>query len=122
MKDITKVIKSLENRGILLKETSRKAIGQKWGFLNFLQPLMTADLSFIKNILTPLTKSVLIPLGLTAVSTKDAAIQKKIFGSGMTAWIISNEEMEDIMKIVKPPEESGLVMKGISEITKSEAK
>ena len=39
---------------------------------------MTADLPLIKNVLTPLTKSVLIPLGLTAAaSATDVTIQKK---------------------------------------------
>ena len=65
----------------------------------------------MKNL--PLAKSVLIPLGLTAgVSLTDAAIQKKIFGSGMTTLIISNEEMNDVMKIVKSLEDSGLFVKG----------
>ena len=70
----------------------------------------------MKNVLKPLAKSVLIPLGLTAsASVTDAAIHKKIFGSGVTTLIISNEEMNDIMKIVKPLEESGLLIKGISQ-------
>ena len=70
-----------------------------------------------------LAKSVLIPLGLSAgISVADAAIQKKIYGSGTTALIISNEEFEDIMKIVKSLEESGLLIKGISETVKNEAK
>ena len=44
----------------------------------------------------------MIPLGLTAAASgADAAIQKKIFGSGMSALIISNKEINDIMKIVK---------------------
>ena len=65
----------------------------------------------------------MVPLKLTvAASVTDAAIQKKIFGSGMTASIISNKEMEDIMKIVKSLEESGLLKKGVSETTKNEAK
>ena len=49
----------------------------------------------MKNVLKPLAKSVLIPLGVTAAaaaSTTDATIQKKIFGSGVTTLIISNEE------------------------------
>ena len=70
-----KVIKSLENSGVLLKETTRKITSQEGGFLNFLRPLMTAGLPSMKNLLTPLSKSVLIPLGLTAVaSATDAAI------------------------------------------------
>ena len=56
----------------------------------------------MKNALTPLAKTVLFPLRLSAgISVADAAIQKKIYGSGATALIISNDEMEDIMKIVK---------------------
>ena len=47
---------------------------------------------------------------------------KKIHGSGTTALIISNEEMEDIMKIVKSLEESGLLIKGISKTIKNEGK
>ena len=39
--------------------------------------------------------------------------------SGTTTWIISNEEMNDIMKIVKSPEESGLLIKGVSETIKN---
>ena len=62
-------------------------------------------------------------IGLTlAASTTDAAIQKKIFGSGMTTLIISNEEMNDIMKIVKSLEESSLLIKDVSETIKNEAK
>ena len=58
-----------------------------------------------------------MPLGLT-----DAAIQKKIYGSGTTALIISNKEMEDIMKLVKSLKELELLVKGISETIKNERK
>ena len=79
--------------------------------------------ALMKNVLTPLAKSVLIPLGLTAAaSATDAAIQKKIYGSGATELIISNEEMEDIMKIVKLLQESELLIKWISETIKNETK
>ena len=73
-------------------------------------------------MLKSLTKSVSIPLGLTAAaSATGAVIHKKMFGSGMTILIISKEEMDDIMKIVKPLEESGLLIKGVDMI-KNEAK
>ena len=76
----------------------------------------------MKNLLTPLAKSILIPLGLTAAAAAtDAVIQKKI-GSGMTALIISNEEIGNIMKIVKSLRGSGLLIKDVSETIKSEAK
>ena len=45
-----------------------------------------------------------------------------MFGSGYITLTISNEEMNDIMKIVKSLEESGLLIKGVSETIKSEAK
>ena len=76
----------------------------------------------IGNVLKPLAKSVLIPLGLTAsASATNTVIHKKMFGSGITTQIISNEEMNDIMKIVKPIEESGLLIKDVSK-TKEQLK
>ena len=47
---------------------------------------------------------------------------KESSGSGMTTLIISKEEMKDIMKIVKSPEQSGLLVKGVSVTIESEAK
>ena len=52
----------------------------------------------MESILKISAKRVLIPLGLTAAAATDAAIQKKVFGSGMATLILSNEEMDDIMK------------------------
>ena len=91
IKDIKKIIKSLENRGISLKGTTRKNNNQEGWFLNFLKPFMTSGLRLMKNVLAPLAKSVLIPLELTATAlATDAAIWKKIFGSGKTVLILSN--------------------------------
>ena len=45
-----------------------------------------------------------------------------MFWSGFTTLIISNKDMNDIMKIIKFLEESGLLIKGVSETTKNEAK
>ena len=73
-----------------------------------LGPLLKTGLPLIKNAIKPLAKSVLIPLGLTAApSAADAGIHKRTLGSGNTTLIISNNEMEDIMKIVKSLEDSG---------------
>ena len=84
---------------------------------------MTAGLPLMKSVLTPLAESVLLPLGFSEeMSAADAAIQTKIYGSGTTALIISNEEMKDIMKIVKSLEESGPLIKGIKETIKNEVK
>ena len=85
-------------------------IEQSEGFLGrLLGPLLKTGLPLIKNVLKPLAKNVLIPLGLTAAaSATNAAIHKKMFGSGVTTLTVSNEEINDIMKIVKSHEESGL--------------
>ena len=68
------------------------------------------------NVLKPLAKSVLIPLALlAAASATDAAILQKMFWLDVTTLITSNEEMHDIIKIVKSLEESGLLIKDVSE-------
>ena len=116
-----KAIKSLENGRILLKGATRTITGQEERFLNFLRPLMTAGLPLMKYVLIQLAKSVLLPLGVSAgMSAADAAIQRKIYISGTTALIISNQEMEDIIKIVKSLEESGISIKRISETIKND--
>ena len=64
-----------------------------------------------------------MPIELTSTASEtDAAIQKKTYGSGFTTFIISNAEMEDIMKILKSTEYSGLLIKVDSEEIKNEAK
>ena len=97
---------------------------QSGGFLGeLLGPLLKTGLPLIKNVITPLAKSVLIPLGLTAVaSAADAGIHKKILGSGNTTLIISNNDMEDLIKIVKSLEDSGLLLKGVTETVQNEVK
>ena len=75
----------------------------------------------MKNLLKRLAKSVLIPLALTAaIPATDAAIQKNIFGPGMTTLIISNEEMNYIMKIIKSLQDASLLTKGVSEAIENE--
>ena len=92
-------------------------IGQSGGFLGRpLELLLKTGLPLIGNVLKPLAKSVLIPLVLTAAaSTTDLSIHKEIFGSGPTTLIISNKKMNDVTKIVKSLEESGLLIEEVSE-------
>ena len=72
-------------------------IGQSGGFLGrLLGPLLKTALPLIRNAIKLLAKSVLIPLVSTAAaSATDAGIHKKMVGSGVTALLISNEEMND---------------------------
>ena len=110
--------------GIKLSKTQISKMIQSGVFLGrFLGSLLKARLPLIKNVIKPLAKSALIPLGLTAAaSVADAGIHKKILGSTTTTLIISNDEIEDIIKIVKSLEGSGLVLKGVSETVQNEAK
>ena len=102
---------------------------QSDGFLGrLLGPLLKTELPLIKCVIKPLDKSVLILLGLTAAaSAVDAGIHKKILGCGhnnpsSTTLIISNNEMGDIIKIVKYLEDSGLLSKGVTETIQNEVK
>ena len=80
------------------------------------------------KVALPLAKNVLAPLGLTAaMSAIDGSIQKKIHGSGVTKGArvkltIEQEDMNDIMKIIKPLENSGILLKGVSKAIKNETK
>ena len=112
----------------LLKSQLSKMI-QSGGFLGrLLGALLKTGLPLIKTVIKPLAKSVLIPLGLTApASAADAGIHKKILGSrhnnpSSTTLIISNNEMKDIIKIVKSLEDSGLLLKGVTETIQNEVK
>ena len=97
---VSKLRKAFANNSsanIKLSKTQLHKIGQSGGFLGrLLGPLLKTGLPLTKNILKPLAKSVL-RLRLTAT---DAAIHKKMFGSGNTTLVISNEEeVNDVMKI-----------------------
>ena len=91
----------------------------KGGFLRFKAPLLKSGL--------PLSKSVIKPLGMlgltAAASATDATINKKILGSeNHTTLIISNDDMQDLSKIVKLLEDSGILLDGITETVKNEVK
>ena len=99
-------------------------VGPSAGFLGrLLGPLLKTELPLIGTLIKPLAKSVLIPLGLTAAASATyAAILKKMFESGTTNLIISNEEMYDLMKILKSLKEFSLLIKDVSQIINNEAK
>ena len=113
---------------IKLSKTQFSKIIQSGGFLGkLLGPLLRTGLPLIKSVIKPLAKSVLVPLRLTAAaSAADAGIHKKILGSGHnnsnTVLKISNDEMDDILKIAKSLEDSGVLLKGVSEAIQNEAK
>ena len=124
--NIRKAFANHSSTDIKLSKTQLSKVIQSGGFLGkLLGPLLKTGLPLMKRVIKPLTKSVLIPLGLTAAAlAADAGIHKKILGSGHnnTTLIISNDEMDDILKIVKSLENSGVLLKGISETIQHEAK
>ena len=119
----TKLKNALNNNkltDIKLSNSQISKITQSRGFLGSLLrklagPLMKVAVPFAKNILSP--------LGITAAASAiDAGIQKKIHGSGTTTLIISNKEMNDIMKIVQALEDSNILLKGVTKTIKNETK
>ena len=126
-RQVSNLRKSFANNSstdIKLSKTQLSMMIQSGGFLGRLLGLFQkTGLPLIKNVIKPLAKSVLIPLGLTtAASAADAGIHKKILGSGNTTLIISNNEIEDIIKIVKSLEDSGLLLEGVTETVQNEVK
>ena len=97
---------------------------QSGGFLGrLLGPSLKTGLPLIKNVIKPLAKSFLIPLGLTAsASAADIGIHKKILGSGTTTLILSNEEMNDIIKVAQALEDSNILRKGVTKTIINETK
>ena len=70
------------------------------------------------KVAIPLAKNILPPLGITAASAIDAGIPKKTHGSGTATLIISNEEMNEIIKIVQVLEDSNILLKGVTKTIK----
>ena len=114
----TKLRNAINNNSaadIKLSKAQIKKIIQSGGFLGKL-------LSKLARPLMPLAKNVLAPLGLAAsMSAIDGSIQKKIHGSGVKL-IIEQEDMKDIMKIIKVLENSDILLKGVSKTVKNETK
>ena len=111
---------------IKLSKTELSKKIQSGGFVGrLLGPLLKTGLSLMENVIKKITKSVLIPLELTAAAAADARIHKKVLGFGKspldlakhttTTLTMSNDEIPDIIKIVKSLEDSGLLLKGVKE-------
>ena len=122
--NLRKSFANYSSSDIKLSKTQLSRMIQSGGFLGrLLGPLLKNGLVLMKIVIEPLAKSVLIPLGLTsAASAAIAGIHKRILGPGKTTLIILNVEMEDIIKIVKSAEDSGLLLEGVREKIKNEAK
>ena len=117
---------------IKLSKTQLSKMIKSGEFLGrLLGSLLKIGLSLIKNVIKPLSKSVLIPLGLTAAAAAaaDVGIDKKNLESGHsssshknTVLLISNNDIEDIIKIVKSLGDSGLLLKELTGTVQNEVK
>ena len=105
---------------IKLSKAQITKIIQSDGFLGSLLSKLAGPLM---KVAAPSAKNVLAPLGITATASAiDAGIQKKIHGSGTTTLIISDEEMNDIIKIVQALEDSNTLLKGLTNTIRNETK
>ena len=104
---------------IKLSKAQISKIIQSGGFLGkILGPLLKTGLPLLKSAIKPIGL-----LGLIAASSAiGAGVPKKIYGSGTTTLVISNEEMNDIIKIVQVLEDSNTLLKGVTKTIKNEPK
>ena len=128
-RQVSSIRKAFSNNSsvdIKFSKTQLSKMIQSGGFLGkLLGSLLKTELSLIKNVITSWAKSVLIPLGLTAAAAAaaaaDAEILKKTLGSGgHTTLIISNKDIEDLIKMVKSLEDFVLLLKGVTESVQNE--
>ena len=117
-----------QKTNLTLSKAQISKIIQSGGFLGSLLSKLAGPLM---KVAVPLAKSILSPWGITAAASAiDAGIQKKIHGSGRPlssasqtiTLIISNKEMNDIMKIAQALEDSNILLKGVTKTIKNEAK
>ena len=119
----TELINAFNNKTSTDLKLSKAQISKIIQSERFLRTLLSKLAGPLMKVAIPLAKNVLGLLGITAAaSVIDAGIQKKIHGSGTTTLIISNEEMNDIMKIVQALEDSNILLKGVTKTIKNETK
>ena len=117
----TKLRNAINNNSafdIKLSKAQIKKLIQSGGYLGKLFSKLAGPLLKVAMLLA---KNVLAPLGLTAaMSAIDGSIQKKIHGSGVK--LIIEEDMQDIIKIIKELENSDILLKGVSKTIENEIK
>ena len=111
----TKLRNAIENNmstDIKLSKAQISKIIQSGGFLGkLLGPLLKTGFPLLKSVIKPLGL-----LGLTAACSAIDAGVKKLYGSGSKTLVISNDDIQDVLKIVKSLEDSGVLLKGVTKI------
>ena len=118
----TKLCNAINNNSATDIKLSKAQIKKIIQSREFLGKLLNKLAGPLMKVALPLAKNVLAPLDLTAAMPAiDGSIQKKIHGSGVKL-IIEQEDMKDIMKIIKALENSGILIKGVSKAIENETK
>ena len=118
--NIRKAFAENTSTDIKLSKTQLSKMMQSGGFLGNLLGKLAGPLM---KVAMPLAKNVFALLGLSAaMSAIDGSIKKKMLGSGTTTLIISNDEMDEILKIAKSLEDSNVLLKGVTETIQHETK
>ena len=118
--ELRNAFKSNMSTDLKVSKAQISEIVQSGGFIGSLLSKLAGPLI---KVAVSLTKNVLAPLGVTAATSAiDARIQKKIHGSGTTTLIISNKEINDIMKIVQALEDFNILLKQATKTIKNETK
>ena len=110
---------------ITLSKTQLSKMIQSGGFIGrVLGPVLRKGLPLMKSVIKPLANIVLVSLGLTAAaSAADAVIHEtNLESSHNTTLMISNNEIKDILKVVKSLEDSGILLKEVRETIKNKSK
>ena len=119
-RQLTNAFNNNMSTDVKLSKVQTFVIIQSGGFLGSLLSKSTGPLI---KVAAHLAKNILAPLEIkAAASAIDARIQKKIHGFGTTTLIISNREMNDIMKMFQTLEDSNTLWKGVTKTIKNETK
>ena len=123
-KQKSKLRNAFENNMSTYMKLSRAQISKIIPSGGFLGALMSKLEGPLMKVAVPLTKNILTPLGITAAvfSKAVAVIQKKIHGSGTTILIISNKEMNDILKTVEALEDFNILLKEVTKTVQNKTK
>ena len=119
----TKLRNAFNNNMSTDLKRSKAQISKIIQYGGFLGSLLSKLVGSLMKVAIPLAKNLLVPLGITAAASAiDAVDQQKIHGSGTTTLIISNEEVNDIRKIIQALEDSNILLKGVTKTIKNETK
>ena len=119
----TKLRNAIENNMSTDMKFSEAQISKLIQSGGFLGSLLSKIAGALMKVVVPFAEKFLAPMRITAAASAiDGAIHKKIHGSGTTTLIISNEEMNDIMKIVQALGDSNALLNGFTKTIKNEAK